>query len=39
MVTREENERLTLIIDATDRVESDPRGSRRLAWQAFVPHV
>jgi para-nitrobenzyl esterase len=35
----DEDERLTLIIDETDRVESDPRGSRRLAWQAFVPHV
>jgi para-nitrobenzyl esterase len=35
----DETERLTLIIDAVDRVEADPRGSRRLAWQAFVPHV
>ena len=31
--------RQTLIIDAEDRVEVDPRASRRLAWQAFVPHV
>ncbi|RFA18240.1 carboxylesterase/lipase family protein [Subtercola boreus] len=31
--------RRTLIFDGTDRVESDPRSSRRLAWQAFVPHV
>ncbi|QWT24177.1 carboxylesterase/lipase family protein [Subtercola sp. PAMC28395] len=35
----EEESRRTLIIDAVDRVESDPRASRRLAWQAFVPHV
>ncbi len=35
----DENERHTLIIDVADRVESDPRASRRLAWQAFVPHV
>ncbi|WP_440710199.1 carboxylesterase/lipase family protein [Herbiconiux sp. YIM B11900] len=35
----DEQERLTLVIDAADRVEADPRGSRRLAWQAFVPHV
>lgn len=35
----DENERLTLIIAPVDRVEADPRGSRRLAWQAFVPHV
>ena len=32
-------DRLTLIIDATDRVESDPRASRRLAWEAFLPEV
>jgi para-nitrobenzyl esterase len=35
----EESARKTLIIDAEDRVERDPRSSRRLAWQAFVPHV
>ncbi|WP_423923617.1 carboxylesterase/lipase family protein [Frigoribacterium sp. 2-23] len=31
--------RRTLIIDTRDRVEHDPRGERRRAWQAFVPHV
>lgn len=31
--------RRTLIIDRTDRIEEDPRSSRRLAWQNFVPHV
>ena len=31
--------RQTLIIDAVDRVESDPRKERRVAWQDFVPHV
>jgi para-nitrobenzyl esterase len=31
--------RLTLIIDEVDRVECDPRGERRVAWQEFVPHV
>jgi len=31
--------RATLIIDAEDRIELDPRRSRRLAWQAFVPHL
>ncbi|MCU1482943.1 MAG: carboxylesterase/lipase family protein [Subtercola sp.] len=35
----DEETRQTLIIDAHDRVEHDPRASRRLAWQAFVPHV
>ena len=35
----DEEERRTLIIDAVDRVESDPRRDRRLAWQDFVPHV
>ncbi|TFB46321.1 carboxylesterase/lipase family protein [Cryobacterium tagatosivorans] len=35
----EESERKTLIIDAVDRVESDPLGNRRRAWGAFVPHV
>lgn len=33
------DERSTLVIDVTDRVEIDPRSERRLAWQAFVPHV
>ena len=31
--------RRTLIIDKADRVEEDPRGERRRAWQEFVPHV
>ena len=31
--------RRTLIIDVVDRVEEDPRGERRRAWQQFVPHV
>jgi para-nitrobenzyl esterase len=31
--------RRTLIIDVIDRVEEDPRGERRRAWQDFVPHV
>ncbi len=31
--------RRTLIVDRVDRVEEDPRGERRRAWQAFVPHV
>ncbi|MCS5732396.1 carboxylesterase/lipase family protein [Herbiconiux daphne] len=35
----DERRRLTLVIDQADRVEADPRGSRRRAWQAFVPHV
>jgi para-nitrobenzyl esterase len=35
----DEHFRLTLIIDEHDRVESDPRGERRVAWQEFVPHV
>ena len=34
-----EPERLTLIIDAVDHVEADPRGDRRRAWDAFVPHI
>lgn len=34
-----ERERLTLIIDGTDRVESDPRRERRLAWRAFLPGI
>ncbi|PJJ61414.1 carboxylesterase/lipase family protein [Compostimonas suwonensis] len=35
----EETRRDTLIIAKTDRVESDPRGNRRRAWNAFVPHI
>ncbi|RFA07769.1 carboxylesterase [Subtercola boreus] len=35
----DEESRRTLVIDAVDRVELDPRASRRVAWQAFVPHV
>lgn len=31
--------RRTLIIDAVDRVELDPRRERRVAWQEFVPHI
>ncbi|CAN5365478.1 carboxylesterase/lipase family protein [soil metagenome] len=31
--------RATLIIDAEDRIELDPRRSRRVAWDAFIPHV
>jgi para-nitrobenzyl esterase len=31
--------RRTLIIDTVDRIEEDPRSERRIAWQAFVPHV
>lgn len=31
--------RATLIIDVQDRIELDPRRSRRLAWEAFVPHL
>jgi para-nitrobenzyl esterase len=31
--------RRTLIIETVDRVESDPRSERRVAWQDFVPHV
>lgn len=31
--------RRTLIFDRADRVESDPRRAKRLAWQEFVPHV
>jgi len=34
-----EPERCTLIIDETDRVERDPRSPRRLAWNAFLPHL
>jgi para-nitrobenzyl esterase len=35
----DEATRETLIFDEADRVEADPRSSRREAWQAFVPHV
>ena len=35
--TYTESDRLTLIIDAVDRVESDPRGERRAVWQEFLP--
>lgn len=31
--------RKTLVIDRIDYIEADPRSARRLAWQAFVPHV
>jgi para-nitrobenzyl esterase len=31
--------RATLIFDEKDHVEYDPHGSRRRAWQAFVPHL
>ena len=34
-----EDTRSTMIFDEVDRVEDDPRGARRVAWQAFVPHV
>jgi carboxylesterase type B len=33
------NGRSTLIIDAVDRVEKDPRSLRRLAWSGFLPHL
>lgn len=35
----DETDRTTLIFDETDRLESDPRSTRRLAWQDFVPHL
>ncbi|WP_350348513.1 carboxylesterase/lipase family protein [Agromyces sp. G08B096] len=35
----DELDRRTLVFDRSDRVEPDPRRGRRLAWQAFVPHV
>ena len=35
----DERARRTLVFDAVDRVELDPRRDRRLAWQQFVPHV
>lgn len=31
--------RRTLVFDRSDRVESDPRREKRLAWEDFVPHV
>jgi para-nitrobenzyl esterase len=34
-----EEERLTLIFDQVDRVESDPRGDRRQAWLHFLPNL
>jgi para-nitrobenzyl esterase len=34
-----EEHRSTLIIDAEDRVEEDPRSERRIAWREFVPHI
>lgn len=35
----DERMRRTLVFDAADRVEADPRREKRLAWQEFVPHV
>ena len=35
----DERTRSTLIIDSTDRVESDPRSERRRAWDAFAPSL
>ncbi len=32
-------DRRTLIIDDTDRVESDPRGSKRMVWERFLPDL
>ena len=37
--TYDPHRRRTLIIDTVDRVEHDPRGERRRAWQEFVPHI
>ena len=34
-----EEDRLTLIFDEVDRVESDPRGDRRMAWLQFLPNL
>ena len=34
-----ELERLTLIIDTIDRIESDPRSERRAGWQEFMPDL
>ncbi|MGI9822811.1 carboxylesterase/lipase family protein [Agromyces sp. Marseille-Q5079] len=33
----DERTRSTLVIDAADRIESDPRRARRRAWDAFSP--
>ena len=38
-VTYSSDSRATLIIAEHDRVELDPHRSRRIAWQAFVPHL
>jgi para-nitrobenzyl esterase len=35
----DESTRSTLVIDATDRVELDPRSERRRAWEAFLPSL
>lgn len=35
----DERARSTLVIDATDRIESDPRSERRRAWDAFAPSL
>jgi para-nitrobenzyl esterase len=35
----DEEHRRTLVIDVDDRVEEDPRGDLRRAWDAFVPHL
>jgi len=35
----EERTRSTLVIDGSDRVESDPRSERRRAWAAFAPSL
>ncbi len=35
----DESARATMIFDATDHVELDPRSARRIAWQEFVPHL
>jgi para-nitrobenzyl esterase len=34
-----EADRLTLVIDGSDRIEADPQAERRVAWGKFVPHV
>ncbi len=35
----DEQTRWTLVIDSSDRVESDPRSERRRAWDAFAPSL
>ncbi|MEJ3403278.1 carboxylesterase/lipase family protein [Rathayibacter sp. YIM 133350] len=35
----DEGERLTLVIDEADRIESDPHRERRMAWEAFLPSL